>query len=201
MMGGFGGQPFPRGAVCPPVFPEAEPSAWAGAVSRLDAAFLAQDTQSVADVVVWGALFPVLQDEASLSSKREISVSGGGYFLCPHNYKNRLLSPPQDELQALRTWFQTMTLSEACRKAADSVLMPKGLLEFKSYLQKQPPPCLAMERATSNEPEVQPCPPRSATAQEQVSPRADGNNHAAPRWDPLTPRCFPHRRRKLPSGS
>uniref|UniRef100_A0A8C0AZN8 Methionine--tRNA ligase, cytoplasmic n=2 Tax=Buteo TaxID=30396 RepID=A0A8C0AZN8_9AVES len=46
-----------------------------------------------------------------------------------------------------------MTLSEACRKAADSVLMPKALLEYKSYLQKQPPPCLAMERATSNEPE------------------------------------------------
>jgi len=56
-----------------------------------------------------------------------------------------------------------MTLSEACRKAADSVLMPKALLEFKSYLQKQPPPCLAMERAASNEPEVQPGPGRGPT--------------------------------------
>lgn len=142
----------------------------------------------MADVVVWGALFPVLQDEASLSSKRETSVSGGAYFLCPHNRENHLLSPPQDELQALRTWFQSMTLSEACRKAADSVLMPERLLEFKSYLQKQPPPCLAMERATSNEPEVQPWPPCSATAQEHVSPRADGNSPADPPRDPLPPR-------------
>lgn len=66
---------------------------------------------------------------------------------------------PQVELRALRTWFQSMTLLEACRKAADFVLMPKALLEFKSYLQKQPPPCLAVERAPSNEPEVQPWPP------------------------------------------
>ncbi|XP_009706285.1 PREDICTED: methionine--tRNA ligase, cytoplasmic, partial [Cariama cristata] len=94
-------------------------------LSRRGTAYLAGDTKSVADVVVWGTLFPVLQDETSLPS----------------------------ELQALRTWFQSMTLSEACRKAADSVLMPKALLEFKSYLQKQPPPCLAMERPTSNEPE------------------------------------------------
>ncbi|XP_074905451.1 methionine--tRNA ligase, cytoplasmic isoform X2 [Buteo buteo] len=94
-------------------------------LSRRGTAYLAGDTKSVADVVVWGTLFPVLQDETSLPS----------------------------ELQVLRTWFQSMTLSEACRKAADSVLMPKALLEYKSYLQKQPPPCLAMERATSNEPE------------------------------------------------
>ncbi|XP_074021009.1 methionine--tRNA ligase, cytoplasmic isoform X1 [Numenius arquata] len=94
-------------------------------LSRRGTAYLAGDTKSVADVVVWGTLFPVLQDETSLPI----------------------------ELQVLRTWFQSMTLSEACRKAADSVLMPKALLEFKSYLQKQPPPCLAMERAPSNEPE------------------------------------------------
>ncbi|KAM9265164.1 methionine--tRNA ligase, cytoplasmic isoform 5-T5 [Morus bassanus] len=94
-------------------------------LSRRGTAYLAGDTKSVADVVVWGTLFPVLQDETSLPT----------------------------ELQALRTWFQSMTLSEACRKAADSVLMPRALLEFKSYLQKQPPPSLAMQRATSNEPE------------------------------------------------
>lgn len=77
-----------------------------------------------------------------------------------HAARSRVLSlPPQGELQALRTWFQSMTLLEVCRKAADSVLTPKALLEFKSYLQKQPPPSLAMERATSNEPEVQPWPP------------------------------------------
>lgn len=66
---------------------------------------------------------------------------------------------PAGELQALGAWFQRMTLSEACRKAAASALVPEALLELKSYLQKQPPPCLAMERATSNEPEVPPRPP------------------------------------------
>ncbi|XP_074990024.1 methionine--tRNA ligase, cytoplasmic isoform X5 [Calonectris borealis] len=97
-------------------------------LSRRGTAYLAGDTKSVADVVVWGTLFPVLRDETSLPS----------------------------ELQVLRTWFQSMTLLEACRKAADSILMPKALLEFKSYLQKQPPPCLATESATSNEPEPSP---------------------------------------------
>ncbi|PKK16793.1 hypothetical protein A306_00000167, partial [Columba livia] len=72
-------------------------------LSSRGTAYLAGDTQSVADVVVWGALFPVLQDETGLPS----------------------------ELPALRTWFQNMTLSEACRKAAGSVLMPEALLEFK----------------------------------------------------------------------
>lgn len=54
--------------------PEAEPWAWVGAASRPDSASLAQDTKSVADVVVWGALFPVLRDETSLPSKSEIGV-------------------------------------------------------------------------------------------------------------------------------
>lgn len=84
------------------------------------------------------------------------------HCLCSYGCKNHAaLSVSlmlQDDLRALRTWFQSMTLLEACRKAADSVLMPEALLEFKSYLQKQPPPCLAMERATTNEPEVQPWP-------------------------------------------
>lgn len=122
----------------------------------------------MADVVVWGTLFPVLQDETSLPSKSEIGVLRGSIACVPTIVRIVLLSlslspplprSPKGELQVLRTWFQSMTLSEACRKAADSVLMPKALLEFKSYLQKQPPPCLAMERATSNEPEVQPWSP------------------------------------------
>ncbi|XP_063215117.1 methionine--tRNA ligase, cytoplasmic isoform X1 [Chroicocephalus ridibundus] len=107
-------------------------------LSRRGTAYLAGDTESVADVVVWGTLFPILRDETSLPI----------------------------ELQALRTWFQSMTLSEACRKAADSVLMPKALLEFKSYLQKQPPPCLAMERGPSNEPEEEEGSERALTEEE-----------------------------------
>uniref|UniRef100_A0A672VCQ8 Methionine--tRNA ligase, cytoplasmic n=3 Tax=Neoaves TaxID=3078114 RepID=A0A672VCQ8_STRHB len=125
-------------------------------LARRGAAFLAGDTPSVADVVVWGTLFPILQDENSLPS----------------------------ELQALRTWFQSMTLLEACRDAADSVLMPKALLEFKSYLQKQPPPCLAMQRATSNEPE-------RALTEEEIAAAADAwarGAAALPKpWQPQKP--------------
>lgn len=104
------------------------------------------------------------------------------------------LCPPtlKVELQALRTWFQSMTLSEACRKAADSVLMPKALLEFKSYLQKQPPPCLAMERGPSNEPEVQPWPP----AQPWTRARAPVGL-AAVGTQTLTGTSLLHRRKKV----
>ncbi|XP_069735090.1 methionine--tRNA ligase, cytoplasmic isoform X1 [Phaenicophaeus curvirostris] len=129
---------------------------------RRGAAFLAGDTESVADVVVWGTLFPVLQDETSLPS----------------------------ELQALRTWFHHMTLSEACRKAADSILTPEALLEFKSYLQKQPPPCPAMEKATSNEPEEEEGSERALT-EEEITAAAeawDRGSAALPKpWQPQKP--------------
>lgn len=60
----------------------------------------------------------------------------------------------EDELQALRSWFQTMNLLEPCRSAAESVLTPKGAQEFKAYLQKQPGPSLHWEKPATNEPEV-----------------------------------------------
>ncbi|XP_074931694.1 methionine--tRNA ligase, cytoplasmic isoform X6 [Phalacrocorax aristotelis] len=135
-------------------------------LSRRGTAYLAGDTKSVADVVVWGTLFPVLQDETSLPT----------------------------ELQQLRMWFQSMTLSEACRKAADSVLMPRALLEFKSYLQKQPPPSLAMERATSNEPEPslqEEEGSERALTEEEITAAADAWAHGAaglPKpWQPQKP--------------
>ncbi|CAM9938517.1 unnamed protein product [Bubo scandiacus] len=131
-------------------------------LSRRGTAYLAGDAESVADVVVWGTLFPVLQDETSLPS----------------------------ELQALRSWFQSMTISEACRKAVDSVLVPKALLEFKSYLQKQPPPCLAMERATSNEPEEEEGSERALT-EEEIAAAAEAwarGAAALPKpWQPQKP--------------
>ncbi|OXB53369.1 hypothetical protein ASZ78_007560, partial [Callipepla squamata] len=73
-------------------------------------AFLAGDTQSVADVVVWGTLFPVLRDDAV---------------------------PLAEPLQS---WFQSMTLSDACRSAADAVLLPQHLQELTACLQQLPPP-------------------------------------------------------------
>ncbi|XP_064354754.1 methionine--tRNA ligase, cytoplasmic isoform X3 [Dromaius novaehollandiae] len=128
-------------------------------LSGRGAAFLTGDAKSVADVVVWGALFPVLRDESGLP----------------------------DELKALRTWFQSMSLSEACRKAADSVLVPEGLLEFKSYLQKQPPPCLAVERPTSNEPEEEEASERALTEEEIAAAAAAWARGAAALPEPWQP--------------
>lgn len=56
------------------LLPALRQSPEAGAASRPDSAPLAQDTESVADVVVWGTLFPVLRDETSLPSKSETGV-------------------------------------------------------------------------------------------------------------------------------
>uniref|UniRef100_A0A8D0GQP8 Methionine--tRNA ligase, cytoplasmic n=1 Tax=Sphenodon punctatus TaxID=8508 RepID=A0A8D0GQP8_SPHPU len=87
--------------------------------------YLTGDTESVADIVLWGALFPLLQDESCLP----------------------------DELKALKNWFQTMNHLEPCRKAAESLLTPKGAQEFKAYLQKQPAPNVALEKPATEEPE------------------------------------------------
>ncbi|XP_030324066.1 methionine--tRNA ligase, cytoplasmic [Calypte anna] len=131
-------------------------------LARRGTGYLAGDTKSVADVVVWGTLFPVLQDETSLPS----------------------------ELPALKTWFQSMTLSEACRKAADSVLIPRALQEFTSYLQKQPPPCLPVQRTTSNEPEEEEGSERALTEEEitaAASAWARGAAALPKPWQPQKP--------------
>ncbi|XP_015742471.1 methionine--tRNA ligase, cytoplasmic [Coturnix japonica] len=75
-------------------------------------AFLAGDKPSVADVVVWATLFPLLRDEAVPAA------------------------------EPLQNWFRNMTLSEACRSAADTVLLPQHLQEFTACLQKLPRPLL-----------------------------------------------------------
>ncbi|XP_030822879.1 LOW QUALITY PROTEIN: methionine--tRNA ligase, cytoplasmic [Camarhynchus parvulus] len=59
-------------------------------LARSGTSHLAGDAASVADVVVWGSLFPVLQDQTSLPS----------------------------ELQVLRSWFGAVSAWEPCRAAA-----------------------------------------------------------------------------------
>ncbi|XP_064257090.1 methionine--tRNA ligase, cytoplasmic isoform X2 [Passer domesticus] len=68
-----------------------------------------QDAASLADVVVWGSLFPVLQDDSSLPS----------------------------ELQVLRRWLGAMAAWEPCRAAA--ALLPEALPELRSHLGQHPP--------------------------------------------------------------
>uniref|UniRef100_A0A8I6A8E9 methionine--tRNA ligase n=1 Tax=Rattus norvegicus TaxID=10116 RepID=A0A8I6A8E9_RAT len=96
-------------------------------LSRQNCPFLAGDTESLADIVLWGALYPLLQDPAYLP----------------------------EELGALQSWFQTLSTQEPCQRAAETVLKQQGVLALRPYLQKQPQPQpLPPEgRAVSNEPE------------------------------------------------
>ncbi|XP_036025428.1 methionine--tRNA ligase, cytoplasmic isoform X2 [Onychomys torridus] len=94
-------------------------------LSRQNCPFLAGDTESLADIVLWGALYPLLQDPAYLP----------------------------EELGALRSWFQTLSTQEPCQRAAESVLKQQGVLALRPYLQKQPQPRPPEGRAVSNEPE------------------------------------------------
>ncbi|XP_027782034.1 methionine--tRNA ligase, cytoplasmic isoform X1 [Marmota flaviventris] len=94
-------------------------------LSRQNCPFLAGETESLADIVLWGALYPLLQDPAYIP----------------------------EELGALRSWFQTLTTQEPCQRAVETVLKQQGVLALRSYLQKQPQPSLPEERAVSNEPE------------------------------------------------
>ncbi|XP_032500315.1 methionine--tRNA ligase, cytoplasmic isoform X3 [Phocoena sinus] len=84
-----------------------------------------QETESLADIVLWGALYPLLQDPAYLP----------------------------EELGALHSWFQTLSSQEPCQRAAETVLKQQGVLALRPYLQKQPQPSFLEGRAVSNEPE------------------------------------------------
>ncbi|XP_011844017.1 PREDICTED: methionine--tRNA ligase, cytoplasmic [Mandrillus leucophaeus] len=94
-------------------------------LSRQNCPFLAGETESLADIVLWGALYPLLQDPAYLP----------------------------EELSALHSWFQTLSTQEPCQRAAETVLKQQGVLALRPYLQKQPQPSPAEGRAVTNEPE------------------------------------------------
>ncbi|KAM9228744.1 methionine--tRNA ligase, cytoplasmic isoform 3-T3 [Dugong dugon] len=87
--------------------------------------FLTGETESLADIVLWGALYPLLQDPAYLP----------------------------EELGALRSWFQTLSTQEPCQRAAEIVLKQQGAPALRPYLQKQPQPRPPEGRSVSNEPE------------------------------------------------
>ncbi|PNJ44591.1 MARS isoform 19, partial [Pongo abelii] len=92
---------------------------------RQNCPFLAGETESLADIVLWGALYPLLQDPAYLP----------------------------EELSALHSWFQTLSTQEPCQQAAETVLKQQGVLALRPYLQKQPQPSSPEGRAVTNEPE------------------------------------------------
>ncbi|XP_033930129.1 methionine--tRNA ligase, cytoplasmic isoform X2 [Melopsittacus undulatus] len=116
-------------------------------LARTGTAFLTGEAPSVADVVVWGTLFPVLQEESSVPA----------------------------ELPALRTWFRTMTLSDPCRAAADTVLVPTALSELTSHLRQQPGPrgAGAGAGAGSGSPAPSPASPPEDEGSERVLTEAE----------------------------
>ncbi|XP_041835884.1 methionine--tRNA ligase, cytoplasmic isoform X2 [Melanotaenia boesemani] len=74
--------------------------------------YLTGESVSLADVVLWAALYPVLSD-SSLASGEQKSV---------------------------KTWFDRVAAMHSCQSAAQKVLQGKGLQAMKSFMQRQPAP-------------------------------------------------------------
>ncbi|XP_056418529.1 methionine--tRNA ligase, cytoplasmic isoform X3 [Hyla sarda] len=89
--------------------------------------YLTGDAVSVADIVVWGAIFPVISEGSTLS----------------------------DDLSSLKNWFKKVTELDSCQKAAESLLKGQGPSVFKGYLQKMPPPVLTPDTPFCNEQEAE----------------------------------------------
>uniref|UniRef100_A0A8C8A0T7 Methionine--tRNA ligase, cytoplasmic n=2 Tax=Oryzias sinensis TaxID=183150 RepID=A0A8C8A0T7_9TELE len=67
---------------------------------------------SMADIVLWGALHPILSDSS--------------FTLGEHN--------------SVKTWFDRVAAVHSCQSAVQKVLQGKGLQAMKSYMQRQPAP-------------------------------------------------------------
>uniref|UniRef100_A0A673GYV8 Methionine--tRNA ligase, cytoplasmic n=1 Tax=Sinocyclocheilus rhinocerous TaxID=307959 RepID=A0A673GYV8_9TELE len=88
-----------------------EPLNWLEqSLSKNNTPFLTAEAVSVADVVLWAALYPLLSDSG---------FDAG-------------------ELRSVRGWFQRVGGLEACQTAARRVLQGKGVEALKTFLQKHP---------------------------------------------------------------
>ncbi|XP_053564162.1 methionine--tRNA ligase, cytoplasmic [Bombina bombina] len=94
-------------------------------LAKTNSHYLVNDALSVADIVVWGAIYPLIGDVTSLSG----------------------------DLKSLKSWFQNISQLEQCQKAVESLLKGQGSSVFKPYLQKLPAPTLPSDKAVSNEQE------------------------------------------------
>ncbi|XP_019346961.2 methionine--tRNA ligase, cytoplasmic isoform X2 [Alligator mississippiensis] len=124
--------------------------------------YLTGDAESVADVVVWGALFPLFQDGSCLP----------------------------DNLGLLGSWFRSMSQLAPCRAAAAAVLTPEGARELRAHLQRQPVPSPASKRPATNEPEEEES-AEHALSEEDIAAAADAwaqGTAALPEpWQPQHP--------------
>ncbi|MEE6471722.1 hypothetical protein FKM82_009348 [Ascaphus truei] len=94
-------------------------------LAKKECTYLISETLSVADIVVWGSICPLIIDVASIP----------------------------EELTSLKSWFQSISQLEQCRKAAESVLKDQGTSVFKPYLQRLPTPVLSANKLSCNEQE------------------------------------------------
>nr|XP_020468619.1 methionine--tRNA ligase, cytoplasmic isoform X2 [Monopterus albus] len=74
--------------------------------------YLIGEAVSVADVVLWAALCPVLSDSSLVLGKHK----------------------------SVKAWFDHVAAMHSCQSAAQKVLQGKGLQGMKSYMQRQPAP-------------------------------------------------------------
>ncbi|XP_007907515.2 methionine--tRNA ligase, cytoplasmic [Callorhinchus milii] len=110
--------------------------------------YLTSAAVTVADVVLWGALYPILVDPTHLS----------------------------EELLMVCEWFERMNMLDSCRKASESVLQGKGVQAFKAYLQKQPVSTLLSEKPASNGQEEGEAPGQTFT-EEEIQAAEDAWRH------------------------
>ncbi|XP_061074678.1 methionine--tRNA ligase, cytoplasmic isoform X2 [Conger conger] len=90
--------------------------------------FLCGDEVTVADIVLWGALYPVLSDSSFMTGER--AQLGG--------------------------WFERVSVLQPCQLAVGAVLSGKGVEPLKGYLQKQPLPHIQRrETQPSNQAEAE----------------------------------------------
>ncbi|KAK2861889.1 hypothetical protein Q5P01_001422 [Channa striata] len=81
-------------------------------LSKGNTPYLTGEAVSIADIVLWATLCPVLSDP---------SLALG-------------------DCKSVKAWFDRVAATQSCQSAANKVLQGKGLQGMKSYMQKQPAP-------------------------------------------------------------
>lgn len=79
-------------------------------LSKGKTTYLTGESMSVADIVLWAALYPLFSDS----------------------------TVPTGEHNAVTLWFNRVNGMSACQSSAENVLQGKGLQGMKSYMQRQP---------------------------------------------------------------
>lgn len=124
--------------------------------------FKLQETVSVADLVLWTALYPVLCDSSITLGKYkslflDVFTANFLIFIYPNCLTVSFCAAVTNdftfvgERKSLKAWFERRANMHSFQAAAQKVLQGKGLQGMKTYLQRQPIPQSNQRR------EMQPC--------------------------------------------